>query len=556
MSLHTDTSSLSSSGMGVTSINKRGKRLVEKYQKLSSERVNWEQQWQDVLEQTMPQAAYVTRRRQVEGERVDERIFDSTPKRANQVLAAGFHGNLTNPSTKWFRLRLQDPALNGVDEVKVWLADSEQKILDVLNTSNFNQQIHQTYLDLGSTGTSVLFEVEDPIDIVRFNAIPIIEIVIDEDHRGRVNSCYWKYKLSASQAQGKFGDQAGETVRKLMEAGKFNAKVTFLHCIAPRAVFDPSSELAIDMPWESTQVEFDTGLIVAEGGFMEFPVFVTRFNKVSGDRYGYSPGIVMLPDMKMLQAITKTIIKAAQKIVDPPLQLPHDGFILPLKTIPAGLNFGIGGQPGDKIEPIETKGNIPVGRDMQNDLREQITRGYFNDLFATLADRRNMTATEVTERITEKMLLLGPTLGRLQSEMLDPIIDRTFGILLRNGVLQPPPDVLVGREILFEYVSPLALAQRRENRSGMNNLLALAGQMAQFDPSVLDKINADAAIEEAHDIFGVSPEILNDDETVQKIRENRAQQAALQQAAAGAQAQADTAKVEAETEKALSEAGT
>src|SRR3972149_9382448 len=168
----------------------RGERKVKRFETLLTNRQNWEDQWQDALKHCMPQNAFVTRERATQGERVDPNLYDSTAKRANQVLAAGFHGNLTNPATRWFRLRIQDEGLNNINAVRRWLADAEQRIMDVLNSSNFTQEIHQCYLDLGSVGTSVLLEVEDAKDVVRFQSMFIKEIVIDEDHSGRVDTVY------------------------------------------------------------------------------------------------------------------------------------------------------------------------------------------------------------------------------------------------------------------------------------------------------------------------------------------------------------------------------
>jgi hypothetical protein len=160
---------------------------------------------------------------------------------------------------------------------------------------------------------------------------------------------------------------------------------------------------------------------------------------------------------------------------------------------------------------------------MINDYRTAVHNGYYTDLFLLLADRKNMTATEVQERIAEKMIMLGPVIGRLQSEMLDPIITRTFGILLRRGILLPPPQVLEGKELVVEYVSPLALAQRREAVTSVSSLLQLTGGVAQFVPEVVDKIDADKVIDEAAEIFGVSPEIIRDGKQVATIRQQRAE---------------------------------
>jgi hypothetical protein len=501
-----------------------------------------------------PRKAWVTRRRETAGERPDNDLFDTTARRANQTLAAGFQGNMTNPATKWFNLRLQDPELNRVNEIKTWLADSENKILDVLNSSNFNEQMHEAYIDLGSVGTSVILEEEDIKDIVRFTAVFIEEVVIDEDAQGRIDTVYRKFQISAKAAFDLWGERAGDKTKELMKDDKWDEKVSFIHCVQKREVFNPNSSRSVDLPWESIHVEVDSRSVVGEGGFQEFPYMVTRFNKVAGDMYGYSPGVILLPDIKMVNAMAKTLIKAAQKIVDPPLIMPHDGFLLPLKTTPGGLNYKLTGNSTDKIEPLETKGNIPIGRDMINDYRLAINNGYFTDLFLLLADRKNMTATEVQERVAERMVMLGPVIGRLQSEMLDPIITRTFGILLRQGVLLPPPDVLQGRDLVVEYVSPLALAQRREAVTSVSSLLQLAGGVAQFIPEVIDKIDGDKVIDEASEIFGVSPELIRDARQVAQIREQRAQQQQEQAQLALAQQAVDADKTISESDRNQAEA--
>ena len=165
-----------------------------------------------------------------------------------------------------------------------------------------------------------------------------------------------------------------------------------------------------------------------------------------------------------------------------------------------------------------------------------------------------MTATEVQERVAEKMVMLGPVIGRLQSEMLDPIITRTFGILLRNNVLLQPPPALEGKELVVEYVSPLALAQRREAVTSVSSLLQLVAGMAQYIPEVIDKIDGDKVIDESAEIFGISPEIIRDGKQVGEIRQQRAELQREQQQAALIQAGTEADKTLSESNKNNAEA--
>ena len=549
-----NTNTLVPTGPGKSLVDSKAEEVIKRFDRLKANRSNWEQLWQEVLKYVVPRKAWVTRTREMQGERPDSDLYDTTARRANQILAAGFHGNMTNPATKWFNLRLQDPTLNRLNDIKIWLADSENKVLDVLNSSNFTEQIHEAYVDLGSVGTAVILEEEDLKDVVRFTAVFIEEVVIDEDQHGRVTTVYRKFKISAKSATDLFGEMPGSKTEELMKDDKWDEKVSFIHCVKKRDTYNPRSSRSVDLPYESVHVEVDSRMVVAIGGFQEFPYMVTRFNKVAGDMYGYSPGVLLLPDIKMTNAMAKTLIKAAQKIVDPPLIMPHDGFLLPLKTVPGGINYKLSGSATDKIEPLETKGNIPIGRDMLNDYRTAIHNGFFTDLFMLLADRKNMTATEVQERVAEKMVMLGPVIGRLQSEMLDPIITRTFGILLRNNVLLQPPPALEGKELVVEYVSPLALAQRREAVTSVSSLLQLVAGMAQYIPEVIDKIDGDKVIDESAEIFGVSPEIIRDGKQVGEIRQQRAELQREQQQAALIQAGIEADKTLSESNKNNAEA--
>jgi len=534
--------------------SRKAQDVFARWKSLKNKRSNWEWQWQDSLPYTVPHKAFVTRQRSIQGEQLDTKIFDSTARIANQLMASGFQGNLTNPATRWFNLRLQNKNLNDFKEVKLWLAEAQDIMFDVFSNSNFDAQIHECYIDLGSAGTSILFETEDDKDIIRFRCLPVSEVAIGEDSNERVVEVFRQFTLTAVQAHMKWGKNAGQAVADKMKAKKWDDNINFLHAVHPRVIRDIGSSTSNNLEWAEIFMELEGQHIVQESGFFENPFMVTRFFKVSGDPYGYSPGIIVLPDIKMLQAVTKTIIEAAQKITSPPLILPHDGFLLPLNTEPNGINYRMSGNPNDKIEFLQTGANIPVGREEQLDLRDTINKAYFVDLFMTLADRRNMTATEVMERVQEKMIMLGPVLGRLQTEMLDPIIERTFNILLRKGIIPPPPPVLDNAGITVEYISPLANAQRSARVSSITNILTLTGQIAGFVPEVIDKIDTDKAVDQAADVFGVNPNLIRNSEQVGQIRAARAEQAKQAQEIEAAKIGSEVAKDASEAEKNLQEA--
>lgn len=527
-------------------------QLVKRYETVKGARSTWDEYWQDLAYYCLPRKAYITQQK-TPGSKLPTDLYDSTAINANQVLAAGLHGYLTNPQSKWFSLRMQDKKLNDAAGIKEWLHEAEERIYDTLNSSNFNQEIHETYLDLGSIGTSVLYEEEDPQETVRFYTLPIGKLAISEDESGRVNTVFIEWEFTAEQAFLKFGTKVGSKIMECIQKKLYDQPFVFLQCVYPRADRDVAKKNAKNMEYASMWISKE-GKIVKEGGYQEFPFFVPRFSKVSGDMYGYSPGMNVLPDIKMLNAMAKTLIKAAQKIVDPPLQIPGEAFLLPLRTTPGGVNIRNAGYPGEEIRPIATGGNIPVGLEMEQERRQIIQRAFFVDLFLLLTQQKDMTATEVLERVTEKMLLLGPALGRLMSELLDPIIKRTFAILVRNGIIPPAPPGLENKDYVVEYVSPLAKAQRIAEINSINQVLLLVGQMAAVNQEVLDKINMDKTVDEIADIHGTNPELIRDDDEVAEIRAQRAKAQLAIAKLQMAQASTQIAKTGAEAGKTAKEA--
>jgi len=514
--------------------------VIKRYNEMKSNRATYEATWQDVAKYCLPRKADIIEKR-TPGQKLDYDVYDSTAIQANIVLAAGFHSYMTNPSSKWFTLRIKDPRIMQRKEVKLWLRDSEDSMYDAINASNFNQQIHEVYLDMPIFGWGCLYVTEDMRDVVRYYSRSVAEIYIDEDEAERVDTVYRKFELTARQAYRLWGKEAGKTTLELIEDDDDDSTVEFCHFVGPRADYDPGKRDSTNMPFVSMYIDVKNREIISESGYWEFPFMCPRFNKQAGELYGTGPGLVSYSDIKMLNSMDLVTIRAAQKIVDPPMVLPHDGFLLPIKQSPGAINYATRSNPNDRIDFLNSPANIPVSFEMMNARRQVIQRNFFVDLFLLMAQvpEGRMTATEVIQRNAEKMLILAPTLGRLMSELLNPVINRTFNIMLRAGVIPPAPASLRGQEYVIEYTSPLAKAQRAADLNSMSNFLGMVGQMASFVPTVLDKLNSDDIVDRQADMHNVPPSIVRSPEEVAQIRQQRAQQQAqmaqMQQLNAAAQ---------------------
>ena len=504
---------------------------------LESVRATWEDHWQEILDYVMPRKADVTFVRS-KGEKRTEVLYDSTAITANNLLAASLQGTLTSASLPWFHLKLRDTETNQNRDVQLWLEDSAKRMYEIFNESNFNTEVHELYLDLVSIGTGAIFVEEGSKGFdkegIHFNCLHIAEYFIQENINGKVDTLYRKYKLTARQAIQEFGEEnVGEKILESVKE-KPDKEFNFIHAVEPtedyeRAVGKSNTKL----PVHSCHVCTEDKMVVRTGGYNEFPYLVPRWSKATGEIFGRSPSYNALPDIKTLNKAVEIGLKAWAKAIDPPLLVQDDGVIGRVRMTPAGITVV---RHDGAIKPLQIGSNWQITDMKENQLRTSIRQAYYSDQLQ-LQDGPQMTATEVQVRYELMQRLLGPTLGRFQSEFLNPLIERTFGIMLRAGALLPEPEVIQGQKIDVEYVGPLARSQRMEESVAIDRLYELAMNVVQVDPSIMDNINHDEAIRLRGDLLGVPKIILRARDEVEELREQR-QQAQMAQQQAEQQQQA------------------
>ena len=502
-------------------------RLDRRYRDLANARSNWEKHWQELADYMLPRKADIVKKR-TQGDKRTELIYDGTAIHAVELLASSLHGMLTSPSTPWFSMRFRERELQGSDAANEWLESCIDQMYQAFHRSNFQQEVHELYFDLVVFGTGAIY-VEGADDGVRFGTRHIAEISISEDANGVVDTVYRKFKMTARAMEQQFGrDALPPAVLKDVENSPYTEH-TILHAVYPRA--GKPGRAAKNKAIASVYYHMDSKALLSESGFDDFPFMVPRFVKDSVSVYGRSPAMTALPDVKMLNKMCEVTIRAAQKQIDPPLMVPDDGFIMPIRTTPGSLNFYRAGTR-DRMEPLNIGANNPLGLNMEEQRRNAIRQAFYVDQLL-LSQGQTMTATEVLQRNEEKMRLLGPVLGRLQSEMLQPLISRVFGILLRNGVLPPAPEELQGRDIEIEYVSPLAKAQKLTDLQSMLRGFEVMMQIAEVAP-VMDYLDSDKLVKYLVDTTGIPATVIRSDEEVARLRRQaQAQQQAQAEGEAG-----------------------
>ncbi len=260
--------------------------------------------------------------------------------------------------------------------------------------------------------------------------------------------------------------------------------------------------------------------------------------------------MIALPDVKQLQKEVEKKLIGLDKLTDPPTVSSGVPTEMQINTFPGGHTFDSVAPGGEGLRPLYQV-QLPLQFITQDiaDVRQSIKERFYNNLFLLLAnDPGRMTAREVAERHSEKLELLGPSINRMRTELLTPLVENSLDIMWHNGMLPPAPEELQGQELRIEFDSVLAQAQKMSGIGAIEQFVAFAGSVAGIKPEVLDKVDTDELMDVYGDRTGIPPSIIVSDEAVAKVRERRAQQQQVQSALAAGTQMADAAKTLSETD--------
>jgi hypothetical protein len=529
-----------------------GQLYKKRFLAIKQEANTWVSAWKDISKYIKPTRGFFGELPN-QGRTIDTKtILDSLPGRSARILAAGMTSGLTSPSRPWFKLGLTDTDLMEFDPVKIWLEDVQTRMMGVYSKSNIYGVLHSMYEEIGLFGTSASIILDDFHDMIRGRAFTAGEYYLGTGPDCRVNTFGREYWLTVGQLVKEFGiDKVSDQVKSLFNNNDIDKWVKVNHLIEPNASRIPGMKDNKNMSFRSTYWEEGSGLdMLRQTGFEDFPVLAPRWDvTTSADVYGKGPGWESIGDVKMLQKMQREKLIALDKIVNPPVQ--KDASVQgEVNTLPGGVTISSATTPNAGVRP-SYQINPDLGA-LENSImrtQESIQKNFYSDLFLMMAqsDRRQMTAREVVERHEEKLLMLGPVLERLESELLDPIIDRTFNIMMRSNLVPPPPKELQGMDIHVDYISMLAQAQKMVGTTALEQFNNYIGTIYTLNPDIVDLVDFDENATSYGQMLGISPKIIRGKETVATIRKQKQAALAQQQQAQNAQAMAQGAKTMADT---------
>jgi hypothetical protein len=537
-------------------------------------RYSWWTHWRELADYFLPRRYrwIITPNMQSRGSPINQHILDSTGVICARNLASGLVSGKSSPTRPWFKLRVGTIDSTTTSPVSLWLAECERILYLIFAESNFYNSIAQFYYDLVIFGTATQLIYEDFENVINCINPCAGEYYIDIDGKYRPTIFYREFTLTISATVSEFGlENCSDAVQRAFanansQGALLSREIIIAHSIEPNddgrareLGFSPAFAFR-ELYWEwggsaSPQANAITPKsILRRKGYYERPNITGRWDLVSNDAYGRSPGMDALPDQKQLQLESKRKAQAIDKMVNPPLVADVQLKNQPASLLPGGMTYVQGyttsGKPG--IASIyDTKFPVNEITEDLNEVRQRLAKTFFNDVLMTASQyetRSNVTALEWDMRKSESLVALGPALERIDHEVLGPVLDRVFGIATRAGILPPAPESIQGQMINVEYVSMLQQAQQAAASAGIERVLQLAGGILPAKPDIMDKIDTDYALDKYSELLNNDPKMIRSPDAVAEMRAQRQQQEQAMAAAQQAQAAADTGKVLSETQ--------
>jgi len=454
--------------------------------------------------------------------------YNNINSKANKYLhnlASILQSGLTSPARPWFKLSLQNKRVYEWGAVRTYLADIEEIISRVFRVSNFYPSIYSAYLELAAFGTTVMSTMEDESGVPIFTTYTVGQYLISQNDSGEIDTIYRTQVMSVENIIKKFKDCGYKTIEQL-EKYDGDQELKVIHAVEKRTEYDSKKIDKFNMPYSSIWIldnfiDTDDFGILNISGFNEMPYHVARWDAINDDPYGIGPGVKAVGDVKNLNLLDKITTYGLNKAVNPPILVPS--FMnIKLNNAPGGITYYSGRHDEFQIKPLYTiSSDLNAAIVFMNRWEQILKETFQNDLFIYMMNRSNVTATEISERAEEKLLLLGPVLERIETELLIPCFDRVFNILERNNLLPDAPIELMGMDIKPEFIGLLANAQKSATLSSIKNLFSFVSYAAKADPEAIDKLDIDQAIDIYSSIEAIPNGLIRSDEETGKIREKR-----------------------------------
>lgn len=538
--------------------DKLARLICELWEQADSDRTYQVQQWESTARYVLPRKATFYEDARMPGGQAFRRermVLDSTAPRSLEQFASFLHTSLANPTQKWFWMQMLSEAVQEPShDTKTWLEMARAGMAMHIESgrSNAYAALHELYLDLGAFGTAVMWvEWDRSRASLHFQTEHLADVQLWEGGDGRIDMAARRRFFTYRQAKQRWPKaDLGASFEVDVDGKpkkKANERSPFVQMVFPKSEEWLMREIPGAMnaqdPYVFVWVNMNDKKVVEVGTYKGKPFMAPRWVKTRGDIYGRSPAMTVMGDILMVNRMAETVLRGAEKLVDPPLVIPDGSMLSPIRLYPGGITYSDGDA---KPEPLLPPGasRIELGSALIAERQGSIRDGFFVPLFIT-PDSPVKTATQVLQEVDERNKQVAPMLLRMQHELFDPLIVRVFDLLSDNNQLPPPPEEVADGSMKISYVSPIVSSQEQTSALAIMRWGEQLAFWAQFDPAYADLPVPEEIGRLLHKGSGASNKAIKSPVEFAKVQKARAdqqnQQAQQEQLTGGVEAAAKLA---------------
>lgn len=536
-------------------MDSRAQQLIKNGDHLFSKRKSLLSLWQEIADNFYVERADFTVCRSLGVEFADH-LMTSYPTLARRDLGDAFGSMLRRD--KWFNL---DTSYDDIPhDGKVWLewARDIQHRHMYRRGANFTRATKEGDHDFAAFGQCVIsVETNQNATGLLYRCWHLRDVAWAENADGEIDTVHRKWKPTARDLERLFGSKMHPQIKANLEKDPYR-EIECRHVIVPTDEYESGKS---NKPFTSVYIDVENQHVMEETAIMHRMYCIPRWTTVSGSQYAFSPAtVVALPDARLIQSVTRVILEAGEKAVDPPLVANRAVFRDDFNLMAGGITWADIEADGDlrnHIGNFQQATSLPSGINIRDDVRAMIHQAfYLNNL--SLPNTSGMTAYEVSQRVQEYIRQALPLFAPVEQNYNGELCDMTFSLLMQNGAFGSRYDIpqsLQGQDIQFTFQSPLQAAIGQEKQGQLQAAIQMMQTSGTVDPSVTADVDIREAFRDAMDGFGIPAKWMRDkdaaDVLIQQQQNAQAQQQQMAEIANGAQ----TVQSVANAAKTFSEAG-
>lgn len=522
-------------------------QIAERAKKLFSDRKAITTLWQEIAENFYPQRADFTIRRYV-GEEFAEHLYSSYPIMVHRDLSNAFAAMLRPRRQEWFAVEVDE--MDSVSQAgKAWLEWAQKRMRGAMydRRAQFIRATSEGDADFAAFGQCIITREINWNHVsphLLYRCFHLRDAAWSERADGSLGEIYFKWKPTIKQLKEQFGEDAlhyqlkGPNVSK-KKAGDLRT-VECMRCVITTDVYAGQGEKFKTVPWIIVYLDTENNHIISEYGAFSPGVILPRWQTVSGSQYAYSPATVAgLPDARLLQAMSLTLLEAGEMSVRPPMIATQDAIRGDIQLYSGGITWAdveYDERKGDVLRPItQDRRGLPMGFEQREQQMAMLAEAFYINKLTLPPPEGDMTAFEVGQRVEEYVRAALPLFEPMEHEYNGQLCEDTFDALLRAGAfgsVQDMPPELRDRDVHFRFTSPLHDAMERKEASTFMEASELIRIALETDPSSIAHYDSGMALRAALEGIGVQARHIRPERIAKQIIAENAQQAAAEEQAA------------------------